>query len=191
MEMTEKDCLRNGDWKRIKYYPVSVEKLQQASMREAAYLIAPVNIGEDYEYFDEVKHLLIMPEPRKTLEEIEQELNEKFDKLLVKTKKNFDMSRLGAEYRYNQFCKQQEDDFEYARENGKFRKNIIINYSALKGSEIKINSDICSSNFAINSMSNSAGYYAVGTFRYYLDKKPNRIVRYFSKLLLNLEWKST
>jgi hypothetical protein len=40
--MTERDCLRNGDWRKIKYYPVSVEKLQQVSMREAAYLIAPV-----------------------------------------------------------------------------------------------------------------------------------------------------
>ena len=50
--MIERDCLRKGDWKKIKYYPVSIEKLQQASMKEAAYLIAPVNIGEDYEKED-------------------------------------------------------------------------------------------------------------------------------------------
>jgi hypothetical protein len=61
-KMTERDCLRNGEWKKVNYYPVSIEKLQRASMREAAYLIAPMNIGEDYEYFDKVKHLLDIPE---------------------------------------------------------------------------------------------------------------------------------
>jgi hypothetical protein len=50
------------------------EKLEQASIKEAAYLIAPMNIGEDYEYYDKVKHLLIIPEQPKTLEQIEEEL---------------------------------------------------------------------------------------------------------------------
>ena len=53
--MTERDCLRNGEWKKVNYYPVSIEKLQRASMREAAYLIGSVNIGEDYEYFDVIE----------------------------------------------------------------------------------------------------------------------------------------
>jgi hypothetical protein len=64
------------DWRKIKYYPVSMEKLEQASMKEVAYLIAPMNIGEDYEYFDKVKHLLIIPEPHKSIEELQQELDE-------------------------------------------------------------------------------------------------------------------
>ena len=85
------------DWRKIKYYPVSMKKLEQASMREAAYLIAPMNIGEDYEYFDKVKHLLDIPEPRKSLEEIKQELDEKFEKLIVRTKRNFYASKLTAE----------------------------------------------------------------------------------------------
>jgi len=89
------------DWRKIKYYPVSVEKLQQASMREAAYLIAPVNIGEDYEYFDEVKHLLDIPEPPKSLEELQQELDDKFEELWVRTKLKFDTSKQTAEYHYN------------------------------------------------------------------------------------------
>jgi hypothetical protein len=83
------------DWRKIKYYPVSIEKLQQASMREAAYLIAPVNIGEDYEYFDEVKHLLEIPakifdaqRPRKSIEELKQELDEKFEELIEQYKRN-------------------------------------------------------------------------------------------------------
>ena len=172
-------------------YKLNPNKLKKAPQSILPYVCGAFYYIENYEYFDVIKPYLDFPEEPKNIEYYQKELDKKFDELLVKTKKNFDMSRCGAEYRYNQFCKQQEDDFEYAKEHGSFRKKITLNYSALKGSEIKINSDICSSNFAINSMSNSAGYYAVGTFRYYLDKKPNRIVRYFSKLLLNLEWKST
>lgn len=85
------------DWRKIKYYPVSMKKLEQASMREVAYLIPPMNIGEDYEYFDKVKHLLDIPEPRNSLEEIKQELDEKFEKLIVRTKRNFYASKLTAE----------------------------------------------------------------------------------------------
>ena len=84
------------DWTKIKYYPVSIEKLMKASMREAAYLIAPVNIGEDYEYFDKVKHLLIIPEEPKTLEQISQELDEKIDALIKTTKEKFECSNYFA-----------------------------------------------------------------------------------------------
>jgi hypothetical protein len=31
------------DWTKIRYYPVSLEKLQQASMKEAAILLLPMN----------------------------------------------------------------------------------------------------------------------------------------------------
>jgi hypothetical protein len=116
--MTERDCLRKGNWTKIKYYPVSVEKLQQASMREAAYLIAPVNIGEDYEYFDEIKHLLIIPEPSKSLEELQQELDEKFEELLVKTKRKFFVSQQTAEYHYNKKFEKINKNFEYMKQWG-------------------------------------------------------------------------
>jgi hypothetical protein len=170
-------------------YKLNPNKLKKAPQSILPYVCGAFYYTENYEYFDVIKPYLDFPEEHKGIEYYQKELNEKFDKLLVKTKKNFDMSRYSAEYRYNQFCKQQEDDFEYARENGKFREKIRVNYSALKGSEININNAICNSNFVINSVGNSAGYYTMGTIRYYMDKKPNRIVRYFSKLLLNLEWK--
>jgi hypothetical protein len=110
------------DWRKIKYYPVSIEKLQQASIKEAAYLIAPMNIGEDYEYYDKVKHLLIIPEQPKTLEQIEEELNEKFEKLIEQTKRNFYASTLTGQSNYDWNFDRIIENFEYARENGIFPK---------------------------------------------------------------------
>jgi hypothetical protein len=124
--MPERDCLRKGEWKKVNYYPVSIEKLQQASMREAAYLIAPVNIGEDYEYFDEVKHLLEIPEPRKTLEEIQEEFEKKIDDLTERTKRNFYASNLTAESNYNRVFDKITDRFEFAKKYGYFEKGVFI-----------------------------------------------------------------
>ena len=197
--MTERDCLRKGDWKRIKYYPVSVEKLQQASMKEAAYLIAPVNIGEDYEYFDEIKHLLIIPEPPKTLEEIQQELDEKFEELLVETKRKFSVSQQSAEYHYNKEFKKINDNFEYMKQWGHLPLFIFVPdvQTLLNGSyPISTGSGITASNlswgteFNLNPSKNSVGYYCVEPdVKFYMTKKPNMIVRFFMKNLLNFEWK--
>jgi hypothetical protein len=85
------------DWRKIKYYPVSAEKLNKITAREVALLLMPINVGEDYEYFDEVKHLLDIPEKPKTPEEI----NKKFDELIEKTKRNYYASNLTAENNYN------------------------------------------------------------------------------------------
>ena len=183
--MTERDCLRNGEWKKVNYYPVSIEKLQRASMREAAYLIAPVNIGEDYEYFDEVKHLLIIPEKPKAIEELSQELNEKIDKLITKTKNNFYASKTFAESRYEKKIDKIFDDFEYAKEHGQFPLKITVQ------SPLKFTSKIdYFTNFEIKSGGEEVGYYttADGYFRYYMPTKPNFISRFCMDKLLNFRW---
>ena len=173
------------DWKKIKYYPVSIEKLQQASMREAAYLIAPMNIGEDYEYFDEIKHLLIIPEKRKSLEEISQELDEKFDKLLVETKRKFDVSKQSAEYRFKQFCDGQDYKFEQAKKYGKFAETLTIG----NGSFSISTANFTTPNFIIKPDVNCVGYYEISpNTQYWMKKRPNFIVRNFAKILLNLTW---
>ncbi len=189
--MTERDCLRNGDWKRINYYPVSVEKLQQASMREAAYLIAPVNIGEDYEYFDEVKHLLIIPEKPKTLEELSQELDEKFKKLIERTHLEY---RIGHNWtyklrKYDEFCKRQDADFEHAKKYGSFPISLTV--GKLDYSKLTTNSIVsCNTEFRVGK--DEVGYFSIKpNIRVYLKKKPNPIVRFFTKFLLDFEWKST
>jgi hypothetical protein len=193
--MTERDCLRKGNWTKIKYYPVSVEKLQQASMREAAYLIAPVNIGEDYEYFDEVKHLLDIPEPSKSLEELQQELNEKFEELLVKTKRKFFVSQQTAEYHYNKKFEKINKNFEYMKQWGHLPLitlipdgQILTNGSYLVSTG---NGNVSwGTEFNLNPSKNSVGYYYVKPdVKFHMTKTPNIIVRFFMKNLLNFEWK--
>ena len=172
------------DWRKIKYYPVSMKKLEQASMREAAYLIAPMNIGEDYEYFDEVKHLLDIPEPRKSLEEIKQELDEKFEKLIEKTKRNFYASKLTAERNYENKFDRISDNFEYAKEHGEFRPKLTLS----SGIGVNISSYV---SYVIKQGNNHKGYYTFGdkqTFRYYTPDKPNRLVKFFMKTCLSLVW---
>lgn len=180
------------DWRKIKYYPVSIEKLMKASMREAAYLIAPVNIGEDYEYFDEVKHLLDIPELPKTLDEIKQELDEKIDKLIETTKRKFAVSKESAEYCYNQFCKKQDGDFEYARENGffplKYTLSGTFDYSKLS---VSGGYEIGSPCFMVKHGSSNQGYYTIdddGYYRFYLEKKPNIVFRWFVYKLMGFRW---
>jgi hypothetical protein len=178
------------DWTKIKYYPVSIEKLQNATMKEAAYLIAPVNIGEDYEYFDEVKHLLIIPEEPKTLEQIYQELDENIDKLIEKTKEKFDNSKQWAEYRFKQFCDGQDYKFEQAKKNGKFTETLTIGSGLFS-----ISTDIpnwVTSNYIIKPDANCVGYYEISqNVQFWMKKKPNFIVRNCARLLLDLHWKDT
>ena len=175
------------DWRKIKYYPVSMKKLEQASMREAAYLIAPMNIGEDYEYFDKVNHLLDIPEPRKSLEEIKQELDEKFEKLIERTHLQY---RIGHDWtytlrKYNQFCKDQDADFEYAKKNGYFP----VKLKFVSNTELSLNNTTTS--FEIRCGTNNAGYYTIGAgiVRYYMNEKPNWLVRNCAKIFFDFTWK--
>lgn len=191
--MTERDCMRNGEWKRINYYPVSIEKLQQASMREVAYFIAPVNIGEDCEYFDEVKHLLIIPEKPKTLEELQQELDEKIDKKVEDVKYKFEQLKYRQEYQFSKKITQIIEDIEYARKNGSFPLKLTLDYSKLTAtgdSYISFNDSYISSNFVIKSGGEEVGYYTTGNgyLRFLMDKKPNFVVRFCMDKLLNFRW---
>jgi len=180
------------DWKRIKYYPVSVEKLQQASMREAAYLIAPVNIGEDYEYFDVIQDYLDIPEKPKTLEEISQELDEKFEKLIEQYKRNSYSSTLTTERNYDWNFDRIIENFEYARENGsfpiKYTLSGTLDYSKLS---VNIGSNISSPCFMVKHGSNHQGYYTIGDdgyYRFYVEKKPNIVFRWFVYKLMGFQW---
>ena len=186
------------DWRKIKYYPVSMEKLEQASMKEAAYLIAPMNIGEDYEYYDKVKHLLIIPEPHKTLDEISQELDEKFEKLIVGTKAKFECSGDFAEGRYNRNFDRIIENFEIAKRTGSFPQK--LNWGISNGLSAADGSYLIStggggaewvSNYVIKQGSNHKGYYTIGNqryFKYYMPDKPTGIVRFFMKVCLGFFW---
>ena len=183
------------DWRKIKYYPVSMEKLEQASMKEAAYLIAPMNIGEDYEYYDKVKHLLIIPEEPKSLDEISQELDEKFEKLIERTKGKFECSGDFAEGRYNRNFDNIIENFEYAVKNGVFPQKakwvMGTGLGALDGAYLVSNGGNFTPSFVVKQGKNHKGYYTFGNqryFKYYMPEKPTAIVRFFMKVCLGFFW---
>jgi hypothetical protein len=185
--MTKKPVLKIR--KPPKAYPINFEKLKGESMGTLPYLLGTIAFSEDYEYFDKIKHLLIIPEPRKSLEEIQQELDEKFEELLVKTKRKFAVSKESAEYRYNQKFDRIIRDFEHAKTYGNFPTKITI--GKLDYSTLTTNSTL-SLNTEYRIGTNEVGYWSIQpNIKVYLERKPNVIVRYFSKLLLDFEWKST
>ena len=188
------------EWRKIKYYPVSIEKLQQASMREAAYLIAPVNIGEDYEYFDEVKHLLEIPakifdaqRPRKSIEELKQELDEKFEELIEQYKRNSYASTLTTQRNYEREFDRIIGNFEYAKTQGYFPQVTFISSGALDYSKLLVTGGgkFSSPCFMVKHGSSHQGYYTIGDdeyYRFYMEKKPNVVFRWFVYKLMGFRW---
>jgi hypothetical protein len=184
---------------RSKYYPVSIEKLQKASISDLAYLIAPMNIGDDYEYFDEIKHLLDIPKPSKSLEEFKQELDSKFVELLVKTKRKFAVSKKSAEYRFKIKSDNANSRFEYAKKNGEFPQylslttsgNVTIGDSNVLNSYLSVSDSTssCGTEFNLNATKNSVGYYCVvPDVKFHMTKRPNKIVQFFMRNLLGFKW---
>ena len=172
------------------WYQVDVEKLHHQRFEDVAYLFATMVVSKDYEYFDKVKKFLIIPEKPKTLEQIQQELDEKFEKLIEKTHLEY---RIGHNWlyklrKYEEFCKQQDEDFEYARKNGFFPLKYTLDYSKL--SVFGDGSNSVSFTTQYRAGDGEVGYWSIQpNIQVYLRKKPNPIVRFFTKLLLDFEWK--
>ncbi len=171
------------------WYQVDVEKLHHQRFEDVAYLFATMVVSKDYEHFDKVKKFLIIPEKPKTLEQIQQELDEKFEKLIEKTHLEY---RIGHKWlyklrRYEEFCKKQDEDFEHAKKYGSFPLKLTIgksDYSTLATNSIVS----CNTEYRIGT--NEVGYWDIKpNIKVYLKKKPNVIVRYFTKLLLDFTWK--
>jgi hypothetical protein len=171
-------------------YKLNPEKLKGVSQSVLPYILGCFYFTEEYEYFDVIKDYLDIPEPKKSLEEISQELDEKFEKLIEQTKRNFNASNWDCKLRrYKEFCEKQDEDFEYAKEYGYFKKIYTLDgsYFVSNGSSVSWGTEfrICNNNTEV-------GYWDIKpNIKVYLEKKPNPIVRYFSKLLLDFEWKST
>jgi hypothetical protein len=182
-------------------YKLNPNKLKEAPQSILPFVCGAFYYTEDYEYFELIKPYLDIPEPRKSLEEIKQELDEKFEKLIETTKWKFAYSKEGAEKRYNTKFDKIFDNFEYAKRNGYFLQylsfttsgnasignGIVPNsYLAVSGS---LNTTI-TSNFVIKPNGNDVGYWEIQpNIQVYRKTKPNRIVRYFTKLLLDFTWK--
>jgi hypothetical protein len=124
---------------------------------------------EDNEKYELLKEYFTIPNepqeikfelPRKSLEEISQEFDEKIDDIL---------------------------NFEYAKEHGQFPLKLTI--GNLDCSTLGVSSAVdWSTEFRIGK--DEVGYWDIKpNIKVYLKKKPNRVVRYFTKLLLDFTWK--
>ena len=169
-------------------YKLNPEKLVGAPQSILPFLIGAFYYTEDYEYFDLVKPYLDIPEPRKSLEKIKQELDEKFEELWVKIKRKSDVSKQIAERNYENKFDKIFDNFQFAVKNGHFpvQRLFGIDYS-----NVSVNTAI-TSNFVIKPNAIGVGYWEIDpNIQVYRKTKPNRIVRYFSRLLLDFHWKDT
>ena len=174
-----------------KWYDVDTTKLTSIKHVEALFSAIGLKVSETNENFDKVKHLLIIPEKPKTLDEIQQEFDEKIDAQIEKFKMCSKWSREHAEERYNRKFDRIIQDFEYAKEHGQFPLKYTI--GTLSGSYLVSNGSGAewTQSFVIKQGSNHKGYYTIGNrryLRYYMPDKPNRLVRFFMKTCLGFYW---
>ena len=126
--------------------------------------------------------------PRKSIEEIQQEFDEKIDKLIGTTKWNFVVSKESAEYHYDKKFSRIIENFEYAKEHGQF-PYLKLAYTTTGLSAYT--SPYTETSFVIKQGNKHEGYYTIGNqryFRYYMPDKPNRFVRFFMKTCLGFVW---
>ena len=126
--------------------------------------------------------------PRKSIDEITQEFDEKIDKLIETTKEKFECSNYFAGKRYNAKFDKIIENFEYAKEHGSFPKiqTLTLDYSQFvaTGSSVE-------TSFVIKQGKTHEGYYTNGNRRYlkyYMPTKPNVIVRFFMRTCLGFYW---
>jgi hypothetical protein len=174
-------------------YKLNPEKLVGAPQNVLPYILGCFYFKEEYEYFDIVKPYLDIPEPHKTLDEISKELDEKFENLLVKTKRKFAVSKESAEYHYNRNFDKIIGNFEYAKTQGYFPQVTFISSGTLDYSKLSVNagSNISSPCFMVKHGSSHQGYYTIGDdgyYRFYMEKKPNIVFRWFVYKLMGFRW---
>jgi hypothetical protein len=150
------------------------------------------NASEDNEKYELLKEYFTIPNepqeikfelPRKSLEEISQEFDEKIDKLIEDTKTKFYGSKIYADSKFDKIF----DNFESAKKYGSFPVRLTVGTS--DGSYLVANNTIpWKTEFRVGKT--EVGYWDIKpNIKVYLEKKPNRIVRYFTKLLLDFTWK--
>ena len=178
-------------------YKLNPKKLKGAPQYITPYLfLGAFYYTEEFEYFDVIKDYLDIPEKPKTMEEIKQELDEKFEKLIEQYKRNSYASILTAERNCENKFDRIFDNFAYAKEHGSFPQPVKwvlgTGISALDGSYLVSNgSGGVSFTTQYRVGDGEVGYWSIQpNIQVYLKKKPNMIVRFFTKFLLNFEWEN-
>ena len=129
--------------------------------------------------------------PRKSIEQISQDLDEKIDALIKTTKEKFECSNYFAEKRYNQQFDKIIENFEYAKEHGSFPQKLTLDYSKFDSSKFVVSGSSVESSLVIKQGKTHEGYYTNGNRRYlkyYMPDKPNVIIRFFMKTCLGFYW---
>jgi len=154
------------------------------------------NASEDNEQYELIKEYFTIPNepqelklelPRKSLEEISQEFDEKIDKQIEDVEYKFAQLKYYQEYQFSKKITKIIEDIEYAKKHGQFPVKLTVG-------------DLCCSNVGISSTvdwstefrigKDEVGYWDIKpNIKVYLKNKPNRVVRYFTKLLLDFTWK--
>ena len=121
--------------------------------------------------------------PRKSLEEISQEFDEKIDKQIEDVEYKFAQLKYYQEYQFSKKITRIIEDIEYVRKNGSFPAKLDYSKLTATGSNI-------TSNFIIKSGGKEVGYYTFGNgyLKYYMNKKPTAISRWFMKNSLSFVW---
>lgn len=160
-------------------------------------VICDLNVLEkDDPRYKLIKEYFTVPYKEETpnsIEEILQEYEKKSKKLIENThfKYRFGSNWLSMMRSYNEFCERQDEDFEYAKEHGKFKERIRGAYTT----KIKPGSYIVSGDNGVtwtttyNLGNGNAGYFLIQpNVKIYLDKKPNFVVRFCMDKLLGVRW---
>jgi len=154
------------------------------------------NASEDNEQYELLKEYFTIPNepqeikfelPRKSLEEISQEFDEKIDKRIEDVEYKFAQLKYYQEHQYNQKFDRIIENFEYAKEHGQFPVTLTV--GDLYCSNVGMSSAVAwNTEYRIGV--DEVGYWDIKpNIKVYLKKKPNRVVRYFTKLLLDFIWK--
>lgn len=166
-------------------YKLNPVKLAGASQSILPYVCGAFYYTEDFEYFDIIKPYLEIPEKPKTLEEISQEFDEKIDKQIEDVEYKFAQLKYYQEYQFSKKITRIIEDIEYARKNGSFPEKHRLIYSDNLGT------NNFTSSFIIKSGGKEVGYYTFGNrkyFKYFMDEKPNFVVRFCMDKLLGFKW---
>ena len=151
---------------------------------------------EDNEQYELLKEYFTIPNepqelklelPRKSLEEISQEFDEKIDKQIEDVEYKFAQLKYYQEYQFSKKITRIIEDIEYAKEHGQFPVRITV--GNLDCSTLGVSSAVAwNTEYRIGT--DEVGYWDIKpNIKVYLKKKPNRVVRYFTKLLLDFTWK--
>jgi hypothetical protein len=175
------------------WYDVDTTKLTSAKDIAELLTALEMRVSPTCENFDKVKKFLIIPEKPKTLEEISQELDEKFEKLIEQYKRNSYASTLTTQSNYDWNFDRIVENFEYAKTQGYFPQVTFISSGTLDYSKLSVNSEVKFSSpcFMVKHGSSHQGYYTIGDdgyYRFYIEKKPNVIFRWFVYKLMGFRW---